>query len=45
MPLAKSKWLYRAGWFVALWAASVLTLAVVALVFRVIMIAAGLTAG
>jgi len=45
MSLAGSKWRYRVGWFVALWAASVLTLAVVALIFRAIMTAAGLTSG
>jgi hypothetical protein len=32
------------GWFVLLWSASVLALAVVALVFRVLMTTAGLTA-
>jgi hypothetical protein len=45
MQLAGSRWLYRVGWFVALWAASVLALAVVALIFRAIMTAAGLMAG
>jgi hypothetical protein len=36
-------WLRRLGWLVAIWAASVLALAVVAYVFRVIMASVGLT--
>lgn len=34
----------RFGWFVLLWAAGVVALAVVALLFRLLMTAAGLTA-
>jgi hypothetical protein len=38
------RWLRRLGWLVLLWAASVALLAVVALIFRMIMNFAGLTA-
>jgi hypothetical protein len=37
-------WLQRIGWLVLIWAASVLTLGVVAGLFRVVMNLAGLTA-
>lgn len=40
----RSKWLRRFGWLVAIWAASVGCLLVVALVFRWLMRAVGLTA-
>ena len=36
-------WLRRFGWLILIWIASVLALAVVALVIRVIMSAAGMT--
>jgi len=36
--------LRQIGWFVALWAASVVGLAIVALLFRMVMASAGLTA-
>ncbi len=35
----------RVGWLALLWAASVAALGIVALVFRLIMLAAGLTTG
>jgi hypothetical protein len=35
----------RVGWLVLIWATSVVALGIVALVFRLIMAAAGLTAG
>jgi hypothetical protein len=37
-------WLRRIGWLALIWTASVLALAVVAIVFRLLMAAAGLTA-
>ena len=37
-------WLKRLGWLALIWAASVLALGVVALLFRLLMSAAGLTA-
>jgi Protein of unknown function (DUF2474) len=36
-------WWYRVGWLVLIWAASVAALGIVALVFRLVMSAAGLT--
>jgi Protein of unknown function (DUF2474) len=41
----KSNWLRQVAWFIALWTASVIGLAVVAMVFRAIMTAVGLTGG
>src|SRR5258706_7492636 len=41
----KSNWLRQVTWFLALWTASVIGLAVVAMVFRAIMTAVGLTGG
>jgi hypothetical protein len=41
----KSNWLRQVTWFLALWTASVIGLAVVALAFRAIMTAVGLTGG
>lgn len=43
-PPSPRLWLRRIGWLVAIWAASVIGLGVVALLFRVLMRAAGLTA-
>lgn len=40
---APKKWLRRIGWLVLIWAASIAVLAVVALLFRMLMSAAGLT--
>lgn len=37
-------WLRRTAWLIAIWAGSVLALGVIALLFRVVMGAAGLTA-
>ncbi len=37
------RWLRRSGWLVAIWAGSVLALAIVAMLFRVVMSFAGLT--
>jgi hypothetical protein len=42
---ARQGWLSRGGWFVALWAGSVIALAAIALLFRAMMNAAGLTGG
>jgi hypothetical protein len=42
MPTAHS-WARRVGWLVLIWTASVLTLAIVAMAFRVLMNLAGLT--
>ena len=39
----RKPWLSRLGWLVLIWGASVLTLGVVALGFRVLMKAAGLS--
>jgi len=39
------KWARRVGWLVVLWTASVAALGVVALIFRLLMQAVGLTAG
>jgi uncharacterized protein DUF2474 len=39
----RPSWARRIGWLVLIWVASVLTLAVVAMVIRIIMTAAGLT--
>jgi len=39
------EWARRLGWLVVLWAASVAALGVVALILRMLMQAAGLTAG
>jgi hypothetical protein len=36
-------WWYRVGWLVLIWAASVASLGIVALAFRLMMSAAGLT--
>lgn len=36
-------WLRRTGWLIALWLASIGTLAAIALAFRLLMSAAGLT--
>ncbi len=36
-------WVRRAGWFIAIWMASVIALAVAALLLRTVMNAAGLT--
>jgi hypothetical protein len=45
-PVAfKSNWLRQVAWFLGLWTASVIGLAVVAMVFRAIMTAVGLTGG
>jgi hypothetical protein len=41
----KSNWPRQVAWFIALWTASVIGLGVVAMVFRAIMTAAGLTTG
>lgn len=41
---SRTRWLRRIGWLVTIWAASVLALGAVALAFRWIMGAAGLTA-
>ena len=41
----KSNWPRRVAWFLALWSASVVGLAVVALAFRTIITAVGLTGG
>ncbi len=40
----RRQWMQRVGWLVLIWSASVAFLAIVALVFRLIMNAAGLTA-
>jgi hypothetical protein len=39
----RKPWLHRIGWFILIWAASVATLGVVALIFRALMSLAGLT--
>jgi hypothetical protein len=39
----RPSWLRRIGWLLLIWTASVLALAVVAVVIRIIMTAAGLT--
>ena len=39
----RSTWLRRIGWLVLIWAASVLALGVVAVLFRVLMTLAGMT--
>jgi hypothetical protein len=46
MPLLASKpaWIRQVGWLIAIWAGSVTLVALVALVFRAIMAAAGMTA-
>jgi hypothetical protein len=36
-------WLRRVGWMILIWAASVATLGLVALLFRILMAATGLT--
>jgi Protein of unknown function (DUF2474) len=41
----KSNWPRQVAWFLGLWTASVIGLAVVAMVLRAIMTAAGLTGG
>lgn len=41
--MTRAPWMRRIGWFTLIWATSVLALAVVALVFRMAMNAAGLT--
>jgi hypothetical protein len=43
-PAAQRSWPRRIGWLVAIWAASVAALGLVALLFRLLMSAAGLTA-
>ncbi|HVK90041.1 MAG TPA: DUF2474 domain-containing protein [Mycoplana sp.] len=43
-PQPPSSWPKRLGWLVLIWAASVLTVGAVALLFRLIMNMAGLTA-
>lgn len=40
----RPSWLKRVGWLVLIWAVSVAALGVVALLFRLVMKAAGLTA-
>jgi len=42
MPSRKN-WLSRIGWLILIWAASIAALAIVALLFRLLMGAAGLT--
>jgi hypothetical protein len=42
-PRRLQSWNSRLGWMVLIWTASVLTLAALALMFRVLMNAAGLT--
>jgi hypothetical protein len=42
--VTKRRWLRQLGWLIAIWAGSVTALGLVALVFRAIMAAAGLTA-
>lgn len=37
------KWLRRVGWLVLIWAAGVLALGVVAMLFRILMTLAGMT--
>ncbi|WP_245295224.1 DUF2474 domain-containing protein [Manganibacter manganicus] len=39
----RKNWLSRIGWLILIWAASIAVLAIVALLFRVLMGAAGLT--
>jgi hypothetical protein len=39
----RPSWLRRFGWLILIWVASVLALAVVAVVIRIIMTAAGMT--
>jgi len=41
---ANPSWLRRVGWFVLLWAVSVLALGAVAVLIRILMTAAGMTA-
>jgi len=41
----EKRWLRRVGWLVLIWLASVVALGVVALIFRLLMKAAGLTTG
>jgi hypothetical protein len=36
-------WVYRVGWMILIWLASVLALGIVAMLFRVLMRAAGMT--
>ncbi|MDL2402462.1 DUF2474 domain-containing protein [Rhizobium mayense] len=46
MPSVTSRrnWLRRLGWLVLIWAASVFALAIVAMVFRLLLSMAGMTA-
>jgi hypothetical protein len=44
MPAEKVDWLRRIGWLVLIWTASVVSLAAAAVLFRVMMNIAGLTA-
>jgi len=43
-PEVRPSWLTRLGWLVLIWSASVLALGAIALTFRLLMAAAGLTA-
>jgi hypothetical protein len=40
---SRKPWLWRIGWFLLIWTASVAALAVVALIFHALMLLAGLT--
>jgi Protein of unknown function (DUF2474) len=42
-PVPTPSWLHRIGWLILIWTASVLGLALVAVLFRMLMSAAGLT--
>lgn len=42
-PVPTTSWPRRIGWLVLIWAASVIAVALVALLFRVVMSLAGLT--
>ena len=44
MPAGKVNWLRRIGWLLLIWTASVATLTVAAVLFRVLMNIAGLAA-
>ena len=43
-PIPMKSWPRRLGWLLLIWTASVIALALVALLFRILMNAAGLTA-
>jgi hypothetical protein len=43
LSLSRAPWFRRIGWFALIWAASVMALAVVALLIRLLMSSAGMT--